>query len=168
MQPSFELRRSPYPYFAGAAIGLVFVIIWLLERFRGIGAEFSQSIGYSVFVWLFVAPVTVWLVYLAWNREPVVSVVGSSIHVSSPSLSWRMTTLAASDILSIESDWLPGTSHARVVFKVSDEEFANHRRRGPWIKRKDSKLYLDVLNTELNPDQVAAKLRTILEVPDER
>ena len=114
----------------------------------------------------YVTPFALLLIYLMVNREPVVAVRGSSVHLASPTFPWRKTIVASRDIVSIETDWLQDTSHARIVFCVTPERFAEQNRSGPWIKRKDGKLYLDVLNTDYTPQEAAANLRRVLGIPE--
>jgi len=54
---TFEIRRSIWPYLFGLGVCSVFIVAWMLERFRGMGAEFILSPGFSAFIFLFVAPV---------------------------------------------------------------------------------------------------------------
>ena len=138
----------------------------MLKRFRGIGAEFILSPGFSAFVFLVVVPVGFLVVYLLVNREPVVTVRGPFVHVSNSTLPWRKSVLPASDIEAVETDWLRDTSHARIVFRVAPQRFTEQSWRGPWIQRANGKLYLDIVNTDSSPDVAAAKLRQTLGIPE--
>jgi hypothetical protein len=160
---TFEIHRRVVPYAFGLLVCSVFIAVWMLERFFGIGAEFIVSVGFSAFIFLFVTPVALLIVYLLINGEPVVAVRGSYLHITSPTFAWRKTVLPIRDVLSIETDWLPDTSHARIIFSVTPERFAEQNRSGPWIKRKDNKLYLDLLNTDHTPEDAARNLRRVLQ-----
>jgi hypothetical protein len=134
----------------------------MLERFRGMGAEFILSPGFSAFIFLFVAPVAAFLAYLTLSREAVVGVRGPNLYVANPTFPWLKAVLPSRDVVSIETDWCPGTSHARLAFGVTPEQFARQNCRGPWDQRKDGKLYLDLLNTDHTPEAAAVRLRRIL------
>ncbi len=149
------------PYVFGLVVCGAFIVTWTLECGIGIGAEFITSVGFSAFVFLMVVPVAVLMVYLIANRAPVLSVEGTCIHLTGTTFAWRKATVSVSDIVSVESDWKPGTSVARVVLHVRPECFAEQKRTGPWIKRKDNKLYLDILNTDHLPADAVAKLRQV-------
>lgn len=157
-----EIRRRIVPYAFGLLICSVFIAVWLLERFVRINTEFVLSVGFSLFIFLFVVPLASLMLYLLVNREPVVALRDSCLYITSPTFAWRKATIPTRDILSIEADWLPDTSHARIVFTVTTERFAEQSRSGPWIKRNNNKLYLDVLNTDHTPDEMVASLRHIL------
>lgn len=161
-QAVFEIHRRAEPYALGVFVCLAFVTVWMFERFRGIGAGFVLSPGFSAFVFLFVVPMGLLLVYRLLNREPVVAVRGDFVHVSNSTLGWRKSVLPASDIEAVETDWIRGTSHARIVFCVAPKRFAEQSWRGPWIRRANGKLYLDIVNTDSSPDVAVAKLRQAL------
>jgi len=159
---TFAIHRRLVPHVFGLFVCCVFIAVWMLEWMLGIGAEFIISLGFSAFIYLFVIPVGALMAYLIVNREPVVAVRGSCLHITSPAFPWRKTVLPVRDVLNIETDWMPNTSHARIVFSVKPERFGEQHRSEPWIKRKNNKLYLDVLNTDHTPEEAMTFLRGVL------
>ena len=155
---TFEIHRRIMPPLLGLSVCSVFIVVWIMEFLTGMRVEGIPFIVFSAFVILFVLPVASLMTYLAVTREPVVAVRGDSVHVTSPTLAWRKAILPSSDIVDIETDWIRDTSYAMIVFRVKPERFALQTRSGPWNRRKEDKLYLNVLNTDHTPAEAAVAL----------
>jgi hypothetical protein len=164
-EKTFKVHRQLVPHVLGAAICLAFISMWVFERFLGIGAEFILSPEFSAFIFLFVTPVALLLVYLIVNRVPVIVIRDSCVHIANATFPWRKTTLAANDILAVEPDWIRDTSHCTMVFYVTPECFAAQRRSGVWSRRKDGKLSLHLMNTDTTPTEAVAQVRHNLRIP---
>lgn len=164
-EKTFKVHRQLVPHVLGAAICLAFISMWMFERFLGIDAEFILSPTFTAFIFLFVTPVALLLVYLIVNRVPVIVVQDSCVHIANGTFPWRKTTLAANDILAVEPDWFQDTSHCMIVFYVTPECFAAQRRSRAWSRRKDGKLFLHLMNTDTTPTEAVAQVRHNLRIP---
>lgn len=164
----FVIRRSVHEPFSCAAIGSLFPLLWLLERFHGVGAEFILIPGFTAFVFLFVTPFTLLMLHRIVNDEPVLLAENGRVNVSNVTLPWLRAELLVDEIITIESDWIEDTSHARIAFRVTPECYARQPRFGAWNAKRNGTLYFDILNTDCTPDAAARTLRLMLRMAVQR
>ena len=155
---ALAIRRRVTNYVFALLVCAAFVIAWTLEVTSGLTSGVPTSIGFSLFVCLFVAPVGILMLWLAFDRTPILKIQEDSICVTNPNWPGQKTRIEFEEILKVESDWEPGTSHAWIVFHVAPECFTREKARRAWIKRSSGKLYLDVLNSDCRPDVAAENL----------
>ena len=87
------------PHVVGLLIGSVFLATWLLERFGVIDLGGLAFVGaWTLFVFGFVFPVCLLLLYLTLTREPIIKIAEDNICLRHVGLPWKSAVLSASEI----------------------------------------------------------------------
>lgn len=157
------LRPARTPHIVGFVIGSIFPATWLLERLDILNVgRIAWHPLWTLFVFGFVCPVCLLLLYIAWRRDPVILLSGDSVCLRHVALPWRTAKLSLPEIHWVTADWYPNSSHCCLKMNVDPSCFERTRRQNSWLCRKDGFLTLYLNNTEETPDQVAATVNCIL------
>jgi hypothetical protein len=137
-------------------------VVWLLGRMGVIDAPFSRSLLFSAFVLGFVVPCGAYFGFLLGCTDPVLTACDDCVVLRSIVFPWRTAELNKAEIQDVQADWRPRTSHARLVFTVTEECFARERTNRVWINCRDNRLAFEFSNVSATPDDAAAEIRRIL------
>jgi len=165
MDPSTEycLRLSRAPLIVGIVIALVFPATWFLERFALLDVNgIAWNPVWTTFVFGFVCPFSLLLLYMVWRHHPIIRVSDSAVFLRHVTLPWKTTEFSTTEVNCVLADWEPNTSHCCLQIKVSRSCFDRESVRNPWLCGKDGFLTMRVNNTEETPDQVATTLNFLL------
>ncbi len=159
------LRLSRMPLLAASLIASVFPAVWLLERFGvidKIGLAWLTS--WTLFVFGFVCPVSMFLLYLAWRHDPVILISGGTVSLRHVTWPWKTTSLSMSEVDWVETDWDPQdeTSPCSLKIYVPPSCFDRECRRSPWLCGEEGFLTVLLDNTEESPDKVATTINLLL------
>lgn len=165
MAPSSDycLRLARGPLVFGIVIASVFPATWLLERFGLLDVSgIAWNRLWTVFVFGFVSPVCLLLLYLLWSRPPIIRLADNKLFLRHVTIPWHNTELPIADVNWVVADWEPETSYCFLKIKVTPSCFHRECHRSRWLHGRDGFLKMPLNNAEETPDQVAMTLNFLL------
>jgi len=156
----FHVHRRLGPLYCMAAFGAFVFLNWILSRVGIIESFFSSSVLFSVFVFVFALPVSIFFLYLSTQKEPILSVLSDHVELRSNLFPWRTEQLYRVDVVDISTNWRgPRTSASDINFAVTNECWSHQRSSSMWHKKKTNQLYFDVSNCNFSPPRIVEVLR---------
>jgi hypothetical protein len=160
---AYCLRLAREPLVFGIVIALVFPTTWLLERFGLLDVSgIAWNRLWTVFVFGFVSPFCVLLLYLFWSHPPILRLCDNKLFLRHVTIPWHNTELPLADVKWVVVDWEPNTSYCFLKIKVTPSCFHRECLRNRWLHGKDGFLKTPLNNAEETPDQVAMRLNVLL------
>ncbi len=157
MQEPQKIYLSTWMHLAAFAICVVFVVsyFYLPEPDMNQDGASVRVWGFTLFVFLFVVPVGLWALYLAFTRNPVLIVGMDFVEIGSCIYPRRKCRIYGSDILDVKTHWvrLGGDQRSDLIFYVKRDAYTRLSRSKVWRKKDPRRraLYWDFSNAEIDP-----------------
>ncbi len=147
----------------GILIALIFPATWILERSALLDVQgIAWNPLWTVFVFGFVWPFSLFLLFLAWRRYPIICLTDNTLFLRHVTLPWKTAKLSTNEVDWVVADWEPDSSHCCLKIKVSPSCFDRERVVSPWLRGEAGFLTMQLNNAEKTPDEVAAALNFLM------
>lgn len=153
-----SIYRSSTSFVMGAVCAGAMFVTWVAGMAGAPKFEFITVWPFTLFILLFVLPVTVYLLYLSRCREPVIEVRDGQIAFTPVGRPWRTVRVPVSSIVAVRPDWWENTTRCSIVIVVTDECFRAVRGSKVWSRARSGELKFDLVNAGNNPRDVCNML----------
>ena len=170
MQEPQYLYRSTWIQLAATAICSVFIVTFFnlalsLQGFEGWST--GAVLGFSSFVFLFVAPVGIWALCLAMTKEPLLVVGSDYLELSSYLFpKKKLLRVETAELLNVDTNASKNNERSDLIFFLTDEAYERLSRLKIW-RRRDPEIkavFWSFTNTQFNHAQAVELIRNQLQL----